>query len=254
MMRETTDGTATYGVSREVTEPTLDSVAGASVKLGTGQTGGIGTSDQRTFDAFPPSRDWQVTLQATRTQEGAPIFRQSPLVRALVTYGTGATSADLEVDVPAVGLTLHVAAQWVAVSMRVFPPFLGTPGRVLTEAAVVPGTPRTWVYGARVAHAGDVVRVRVPPFAVGVAVLTLDVTEDGTIASLGEGVWFYRGADGGDSGLTGELPLTSQAALVTTLRVQSQGVAVPASANLLELQPPSESSGGFHLVQWEIQS
>lgn len=260
MMREHTDGTATYGVSRIVAEPAFGSaevVDAASVKLGSGQTGGIGTSDRRTFDSFLQSRDWQVTLQARRTVDGVAIFRRSPGVEVEIEYGTGATSALVVADVPAVGLTMHVAAQWVSVRMRVRAPLLGTAGEVLTECSVVPGRPTVTTYTARVPHTGAAVRVAVPPFAVGVAVLSTWVDPGPpsvTGYSLGSGTWFYRGADGADAGVLGPLPLTSQAALVTTLRAGSQGVSVPSSANVLQLEPPNGVFAGEHWLQWELQS
>ena len=258
-MRETTDGTATYGVSRVVAEPaagSLEVVEAASVKLGSGQTGGIGTSDRRTFESFLQSRDWQITLPARRTVPGAEIFRRAPRVEAIIEYGTGATSAELVADVPIVGLTLHVAAQWVSVKTRVRAPLLGTAGEVLTECSVVPGRPTNTTYTQRVVHEGDVVDVRVPPFAVGVAVFSTAVDAGPPVVTtyaLGSGTWFFADVTGAPVGVLGPLPLTSQAALVTTLRAPSQGVAIPSSANVLRLAAPA-AFPGEHWLQWELQS
>lgn len=258
-MRETTDGTATYGVSRIVTEPAAGSTEvqeGASVKLGSGQTGGIGTSDRRTFESFLQSRDWQITLQARRTVAGAILFRRAPRVECIIEYGTGATSAELVADVPAVGLTLHVASQWVSVKTRVRAPLLGTAGEVLTECSVVPGRPTSTTYTQRVEHAGDVVNVRVPPFAVGVAVLSTWVDAGPPVVTgmaLGVGTWLFQDVTGAAVGVLSSVPLTSQAALVTTLRAPSQGVSIPSSANALRLNAPA-AFPGEHWLQWELQS
>jgi len=171
---------------------------------------------------MPPVRDWTVYLQAEGVQELRAV---APVVEAVITYGSGATSFERRVWVPPYGTVVHVVATTIDVLMLVYNSTLNGQGPVKVAAYISPGRPVLQRQSHTVFQASTPVPYRfpIPPFATSVLLTSLRA---GVTAPLAWN-WFYRTIPRG----TGNTPSAATAGSYNVAR------ALPSTVDEIRLLP-----------------
>jgi len=86
----------------------------------------------------PAPRDWTIYLSAEGLE---PTRLAAPRAKATIRYGSGASTFIREIEIPAVGVALHVVASWLSVDIEVRSSGLPSNGNVQVSAYASPGRP-----------------------------------------------------------------------------------------------------------------
>lgn len=184
----------------------------------------------------PAARDWTVYLTAEGLREDRAA---TPMVEAVVTYGTGATRSERRVYVPPYGIALHVVATTLDVLMMVHNSGLNGQGDVRVTASASPGSPTLQrqpftEFAAVSALHGNLFDI--PPFATSLLTLAL---RPGASALLAWN-WRYRILPRG----SGNLPLITEAGAYNAAR------AIPGTVDSVEVLP--DPADNAVCLWWEI--
>lgn len=245
-------GLATWGISEIVQEPPTGSAErrpGPGVKLDASIVGTLNTGER------PSPRDWSVSMLAANLSEFVLI--EAPRVVAEVRYGTGAGEYVYTAEIPVVGVVWHVCALWISIRTYVLAPIVVPSQRVRLDLSVVPGTPLRQTVSERYPYGdlnnGNAARIDAPRFARRVSLVTVEYAGGSPVnVTDGIGRFVYRGING-IAVASPNVPLTLATTPTPTFRaVHTSGVFLPSSGDALGV--PNVGAGGFHHVEWEVQS